>query len=301
MDRRAACAILLACLVGAWGCSKGPPVRTPGPVRVVATIPPLAGLVRPLLPAGGTVQALIPPNRSEHGYELSANDVAALASADVVVYVGLGLDSQVEAFLKKHPNPARKDICFATVAGIIQTEQDHDHHEGHEEEEHHHAGADPHLWLDPDQCIKLIPALAVAIGSVGGAPVSTAADALAARIKEFDAESRARLAPFKGRALVTHHSAWGRLADHYGLTVAAVIKPIESAEENSAAVDEVIRAIREQGIKEILVEPQFSDRAAQRIAEQTGVRVGRLDPLGDGDWFKMMRANIDAIAGALGR
>src|SRR5215831_13637893 len=118
MNRRWFGLFLLALGTSAlWGCPSGSAPPTPTSTRVVATIPPLAGLVSPLLAAGGTVRTLIPPTRSEHGYELTPEDVAALARADVVVYVGLGLEPQVESFLKSHPRPGRRDVCFASVVG----------------------------------------------------------------------------------------------------------------------------------------------------------------------------------------
>jgi ABC-type Zn uptake system ZnuABC Zn-binding protein ZnuA len=297
MPRFAAWITLILCALNLLACSKPAPTGSSGSPRILVTIPPLAGLVRPLTPQGGAVQTLIPTGRSEHGYELTPEDIATLAQADVVIYVGLGLDAQVEAFLRKHPNPARREVCFAKVVGISAdgaAHEDPDHDDGH-----HHGGVDPHLWLDPDLCIKLVPALAAAVAAPGVAPSTSAADVLVARLKAFDDQARARLAPYKGRAIVTHHDAWRRLAEHYGLTVAAVIRPIEAADENSGAINDVIKAVQDQHLKEILVEPQFSDKAARRIAQETGVRVGKIDPLGDGDWFVTMQANIDAIASAL--
>ena len=99
--------------------------------------------------------------------------------------------------------------------------------------------------------------------------------------------------------LVTHHAAWKRLAERYGLKIAAVIRPIESAEPTAEAIAGAVHAIQDQHIPVIFVEPQFSSKAAERIAAQTGVRIGHLDPLGDGDWFKLMRSNLDSLVANL--
>jgi ABC-type Zn uptake system ZnuABC Zn-binding protein ZnuA len=306
MTGRWIASFVLAALLGfaAAGCDRQPAARAPGAVRVVVTIAPLAGLVQPMLPADASLKTLIPPGRSEHGYELTSGDVAALAQADVVVFVGLGLDAQVESFLAKHPNSHRRDVCFSNVAGIApgpapKTHADDHAPPGHhdDDDDHHHGGSDPHLWLDPDLCLKLVPAVETALRAAD--PSAPAAADLLARITEFDSKAKARLEPFKGRAIVTHHAAWTWFAGHYGLTVAAVIRPIETAEPTVGAINEVIDAIRQQGIKAIFVEPQFNRKAATRIAEETGVAIGELDPLGDGDWFKMMHANVEAVANAL--
>ena len=128
------------------GCSR-PPVRAAGPIRVVVTVPPLAGLIKPMLPADANVTVLISPGRSEHGYEFTARDIAAMAQADMVFYVGLGLETQVEAYLRDHRSKTRRDISFAQAIGIGAATETHDDHAHEHEEEHVHAGPDPHLWL----------------------------------------------------------------------------------------------------------------------------------------------------------
>ena len=273
------------------------------------TVLPLAGIVRPLLPSTAEVTTLIPPGRSEHGYEFTARDVAALADADVVLYVGLGLEPQVESYLHRNPLRTRRDVCFATAVGIKPEpaeHHDHAHEDGHDH--HDHAGPDPHLWLDPQQVLKLIPALSAAVSSaveIAGTPaeaeqIKVPTAKLLDDVEALDRELVVALTPLKGQSIVTHHAAWARFAERYGLKVAAVIRPIESAEPTPEAVRQAVEAIQAQGVKAIFVEPQFNAGAADRIANEAKVRVGTLDPLGDGDWFKLMRDNSSSLLKALG-
>lgn len=287
------------------GCGRGSAARPPGPVRVVVTVAPLAGLVRPLLPPDAELTALIAPGRSEHGYELTSEDVSKLAAADVVVYVGLGLDDQIASFLKRKPAATRRVVCFADAAGIQGDDHDHDHGD-HDHSDHDHGTVDPHLWLDPALCERLIPAVSAAVQAAVAAQGGTGFDAAAARdrqladIRALDEEIGAKLKPLAGRAIVTHHAAWGRFAERYGLKVAAVIRPIEGSEPTTGDVDAAVNAIREQGARAVFVEPQYSAAAAERIAKQAGVSVYELDPIGDGDWFAMMRKNAETLVRALG-
>src|SRR5262245_43348822 len=68
-------------------------------IRAVVSIAPLKGIVEPLLPPGSSVIVLVPVGVSEHDYEIPAAKLASLTKADLVVSVGLGLDSAVERFL----------------------------------------------------------------------------------------------------------------------------------------------------------------------------------------------------------
>ena len=297
---------LLTVVAVLHGCRRQPAAsRTPGPLRVIVTVPPLAGIVKPLLPADAQISTLIPPGRSEHGYEFTPKDVAAVAQADVVVYVGLGLEPRVESYLERTPSPIRRDVCFATVVGIAEDAHDHGHDHDHAAGEHDHAGPDPHLWLDPSLVARLVPAVQAAAGAALPPESRQSLAASSARlltdIESLDAECRAALEPFRGRSIVTHHAAWGRFADRYGLKVAAVIRPVETAEPTPEALNEVVAAIRASGATVIFVEPQFSAQAAERIAAAAGVKVATIDPLGDGDWFKLMRENTRILVESLGR
>ncbi len=290
-----------------------PARRAGGPMGIVVTIPPLEELARRLAPAGSSVRSLMTPGRSEHGYEFTPGDLAALAGADVVVYVGLGLEPQVEQFVTQNRSRSRRDVCFAIAAGVApQAGADFkaaEHDEDHDDDGDHHHGVDPHLWLDPVQVRKLVPVLSGAIGAslrargqdtaASAAALADAEETLLRDVDGIDAEYHRLLDPHKGGVIVTHHSAWGRLAGRYGLKVAAVIRPVESSEPTPGQIAAAVEAIRKQGAKTIFIEPQFDAQAARRIAEAAGVKVSTLDPLGTGDWFALMRANLKALAEGL--
>jgi zinc transport system substrate-binding protein len=283
------------------------------PMNVVVTIAPLKGLVEPLLPKGSMVTVLIQPGKSEHGYEFTPADMASVAKADLVVYVGLGLEGRLEGTVKKQEGKGQRVVCFADAVGIKTPEggehedDDHDSKGEHEHHEHGPGYVDPHLWLDPVLVEKLVPELKKAVVSAEGSGVTpeeskridAAAASLVERVKGVDKEWTDRLAPLKGKSVVTHHNAFGRPSERYGFKVAAVIREFETSDPSPGDLAKVVEAIRTENVKTIFVEPQFNGVAAERIAKMSGVKVGHLDPLGDGDWFKMMKGNLDALVSGL--
>lgn len=300
----------------AGGCRQADaaPEREAGPYRAVVTIPPLEGLVRPLLPGGpegaSQIYVVIPPGRSEHGYEFTPSDVSALAKADLAFYVGLGLETRIERYLSLRPSPHRENLSFAQAVGLEEPGGGHHHHHDHEHGEHcDHGDDDPHIWLDPVLCAQVVPEIRMAVergltrqGLLTDElrlQLETAEADLVRKINELHEFAERKLAPHQGKYIVTHHAAWGRLADRYGLKVAAVIRPIETVDPTPGAISQAVNAIREHNVRVIFIEPQFSPAAAERIAQATGVRVAQLDPLGSGDWFGMMRSNIETLAEAL--
>lgn len=276
-------------------------------LRVVVTIPPLVGLVKPLLPAGADVKLLMPPGRSEHGYEFTPSDLAAVAKADVLIYVGLGLEPRIEKEVKERPVAGRVVVSMSEALGIKAPEGAHDHAD-HAEHEHgpecDHGPVDQHLWLDPKLVEEFVPMLASAIKSAfarAGAEaivpmqVDDAARRLVDEVRRLHAEHVERLTPLRGRAIVTHHNAFSRLADRYGLVVADSIREFDNSDPTPKEVEQIIRTIRDRKVTTIFVEPNYNAKIAERLAKAAKVKLGRLDPLGDGDWFRMMRGNLEQL------
>jgi len=270
--------------------------RDPGPPRIVVTIAPVAGLVSELVGESAEVTTLLPAGASPHGYEMSPDDVRALGRADLIVAVGLGLEPWLEQRLRTAPELAKRSVAFADIVGV----EAHAHHDHHHDHQHDHIGPDPHLWLDPVLAGRFVRGIAddLPLGLADSA--SALVEPVAARIEETNAAWEMRLGPLEGKAIVTHHAAFGRPAERYGLMVAKVLRPVETNEPNPSELAEAVRAISENDARAIFIEPQFNGTAAERIAEAAGVELGRLDPLGSGDWFAMMDANLEELVRALG-
>lgn len=282
-------------------------------VRVVVTVPPLKGLVEPLLPAGSVLTLLIPPGVSEHGYEAPPRVLAELARADVVVLVGLGLEPQVEKFLAAHERAGRRVVRFADAAGVALGAAEHGEdadHAGHAHDEHGECvhSVDPHLWLDPVKAKVLVQAAGEAIGAAlaaqpGGAAtkadVTQRAEGLLAQLDGLDRAYAARLGAAPRRTIVVTHDAFGWLAGRYRFETVA-IKGLNAGEPTPRALEDAVAAVKRHGLTAVFAEPQLSPAMAQRVAEATGVKVLTLDPLGDGDYFALMLKNLDALADAMG-
>lgn len=288
----------------------------PAPIKVVVTVAPLKALVEPLLPKGSELRILMQPGRSEHGYEFSPQDLSNLAGADLVVYIGLNLEPRVAEVLADHKGTAaQRVVCFAEAVGIqkpgepLPEAEDHDH-EGHvhtDECEHGH-GPDQHLWLDPVLVKQLIPTLSGTVKEIAKSKGAGAAELeridqagvqLESRVQGVDRAWTEAFKALPGAAIVTHHNAFSRPAERYGFEVAAVIRTAEGKDPTPADIATVVKEIKARKVKAIFVEPQFNARAAERIARSAKVKLGTLDPLGDGDWFKLMAANLESITGNL--
>lgn len=282
----------------------------PAPIRAVVTIPPLKALVEPLLPPGSELIVLVPPGVSEHGYEIPPDKLAALAKADLIVCVGLGMEPQVDRFLKGHKRAEQRVVVFADAAHIeCDGDHDHDHADAADHNHHHHGDTDPHLWLSPTLTVNLAEAVGLSVQSIieSRGLEHAAAEAwlaprtleLVNRIRAIDERYRRVLATAQRRTIVTGHEAFGRLGDDYQLKVIG-ISGLSAGEPTLDALRTAAATVRAERLTTIFVEPQLSPEAAHRIAASTSATIATLDPLGDGDWFALMDTNLRALAAALG-
>ncbi len=310
--------VLAACIAGLGlvACSNKPTpppatVRQPGPLRVVATIPPVRGIVEPLLTAAGAkydLLTLVPPGASEHGFEITPASMEALGKADIVVMIGLGMEPQVEKFLADHKNAARQVLTLsdAVKSSLVEPAEGCDDHDHSDHDHHHHDhAADPHIWLDPVLVESMVKEVATtirqsaAIASVDVAKVDEAEAANLKRVKGVHADYQAALSGSQRRTIVVAHDAYGYLARRYNLEVLA-ITGLSAGEPQPGDVQKVAAAVMEKKLTTIFIEPQLSPAAAQRLAAATGAKTAVLDPLGDGDWFALMSNNLAALKAALG-
>jgi ABC-type Zn uptake system ZnuABC Zn-binding protein ZnuA len=81
--------------------------------------------------------------------------------------------------------------------------------------------------------------------------------------------------------------------------LATVIEVIEGREPTARDVQRVIRRASEENAAVVIASPELSRRAADRVAEATGLRVRMVDPLGGGRGLESYEALMLAITDGL--
>ena len=151
-------------------------------ISVVATIYPQYAWLKEILgnQADSLNLTLLVKNGMDlHSYKPSAADIATIAKADMIVYVGGESDKWIEMALEATPNEKRVQVNLLEALGDrvkaeeivkgMQAEEEHEHHhehaEEHEDEHHHHEEAenDEHIWLSLKNAELLVMNLADAL------------------------------------------------------------------------------------------------------------------------------------------
>lgn len=257
--------------------------------RVVASIQPLQSLAAMLLDGLGEAELLLEASQSPHGFSLTPSQMRKLKAADLIIWVGPELERPLARVLEGKDKPRQlllmQEPSLLLLSGH-EHDHDHDHEEaGHDQHEHQHEDGDhdPHLWLSPENGRRILARLAELLAELDPANAShyqaQAAEGRA-QLEALDAELKAQLAPVQDKAYMVYHHAYGYFEQHYGLKSLGAITLNPEQPLGAASV----KALREQlwagNARCLFVEPQFSPRLGERLAEAAGVRLGQLDPIG---------------------
>jgi zinc transport system substrate-binding protein len=270
-------------------------------LSVVASFYPLAEAASRV---GGdlvSVQNLTPPGVEPHDLELAPDDVEAIETADVVVYLGGGFQPAVEDAI------AQADDVFSVDAlNAVRTNAPPP------EEAEEGLAVDPHVWLDPVRFEQIVDSIASSLGEADRPNTSTYqanAEAYGAELDELDQEFRTGLSSCERSTIVTSHEAFGYLADAYGLTEVAISGLSPEAEPNANRFAELRDLVEQQGVTTIFAEELVSPEVAETLADEAGVSVEVLSPIesltpeqakAGEDYASLMRENLDKLRRALG-
>jgi zinc transport system substrate-binding protein len=248
-------------------------------------------------------EVMVPPGATPEQYEPRPRQMSALSRSRIYFACGVPFE---KVWLSKLVSANPDIVVIHTEKDIkkraIEAHSDHGHESktggGHSEEE----TDDPHLWLSPPlvmlQSRAIFEALAAA-DPKNRASYETNYKNFVSELVDLDLYLSHLFATVpKPGFFMVFHPAWGYFADAYGLRQVPV--EVEGKEPKAGDLDVLIKRARQLGVKVIFVQPQYSPRTAQTVADATGARLVEADDLAP-DWDKNLRQVAGQIEAALGR
>jgi len=170
-----------------------------------------------------------------------------------------------------------------------------------------HAMGNPHYWLDPANAIRIAAQVRDRLSRLrpdDAAYFSARYNDLANRLNEAHKKWRARLAAHKNTEVVTYHRSWSNFARRYQLDVVDFVEPKPGVPPSPSHLFQLIRKMKAEKVKVIIVEPYFDLKTPQSVADKTGAKVVVLYPSVGGregldSYFDVFDYNINALAAAL--
>jgi zinc/manganese transport system substrate-binding protein len=236
---------------------------TPARPRLIASFSILADMAREVAPTDAEVGALVGPDADAHVFNPTPADGRRLAQADLVVVNGLGFEGWMERLIRV--SGFRGPVVVASQG--IQPRQGG------------HHGTDPHCWQDLAHARRYVQNLGTAFAQrwpERRAEIETRQADYLQRIEALQQRVQGWMAavPAADRRVITGHDAFGYFAQAYGIQFLAPRAWTTSSEPSAAAVARLIRQIREQKVRALFLENISDPRLIQRIAEESGARVG---------------------------
>lgn len=296
-------------LVGTLGCRTAPAPAETGQIIVTVSIVPQQYFVERIGGEHVQVNILVPPGADAHTYEPKPAQLRALTRSQV--YFTLGVEFE-KAWMGRilGANPSLRVVD--TAQGIERLPMVAHHEEtprrtlrdrllsllgrGGEASSSGEAEMDPHIWLSP----RLVRSQAQIIYETLAELDPAHREEYRAHFEQFladidalDREIAQSLSALESRTFMVFHPAWGYFAQDYGLTMLAV--EVEGQEPSPQELAHIIALAKQEKIRVIFAQPEFSTRAAETIAREIGGQVLLISPLAY-DWLGNLRAVAQAFA-----
>ena len=271
------------------------PARAQDRLDVVASFSILGDFVQNVGGDRVHVTTLVGPDGDVHVYTPAPADAKKIADAKLVVINGLGLEGWLPRLVQSAGSKA--PVVVAT-SGIVPLKAG--------------SAADPHAWQSVANAklyVANIRDALVAADPADAAGFRASADAYLAKLDALDGEVRKAVAqiPESRRKVISTHDAFGYFAAAYGIQFVAPLGVSTESEASAREIAGIITQIKSSKIPAVFLENISDDRLMQRIAAETGARIGGTlysDSLtgekGEAPtYIELVRHNIKALTSAL--
>lgn len=277
------------------------------PLKVVTTTSMIADAVREIGGEHVNVTALMGPGVDPHAYRQTRSDIAKLVRADLVLWHGLYLEAQLEAFFQDLAN--RKTVIAVGEQVPKNKLLAHDDYDNR---------FDPHVWMNPDLWVFVVKAVHQALVEADPKHQATYAENLkvySEQLAQLSNYAKRVLAsvPKDQRMLITAHDAFNYFGQAYAFDVVGIQGISTESEAGLKRIQELVNLIVKRNVTAVFVESSVADRNVKALIEGAAakgqeVRIGGelfSDAMGqpgtyEGTYIGMIDHNVTLIAQALG-
>ncbi len=290
--------------------------------KIITTFHPYYSLAKQIAPEAEVIN-LLSAGTSPHHFEPSPGTAIQLSTADLIILNGV-IDEWIYDLVESSGSEAKViKILELTptepILGSGQGNYNSEEHNEHEAEEgsgsdhkeidihaHGNSRVNSHIWLDPVimmSAATIIVSKLIEIDEVNAVNYIANTKDLVTELANLDKELEEVLKPVKGAAFVPFHNAWPYFARRYNLNLVVEIEPSPWKGVTPKYLAYALAEIEKASAKAIFSEVQLSPRPAEVVAEEAGIELFMLDPIGGGpetqSYQDLLRYNANVIAKAL--
>ncbi|MDB9537215.1 zinc ABC transporter substrate-binding protein [Dolichospermum planctonicum CS-1226] len=272
--------------------------------KVVTTFLPVYLFTKAVTGDVAEVDILVKPGTEVHEYQGTPANVKAIATANVVIKNGLGLEEFLSDTIKNAGNSQLVEIDVSKGIEPINKISPIDKPVGGEDDhDHEHRFGNPHIWLDPvlakQQIINIRDGLIMADPG-NKANYQTNAASYIQKLDYLNNEFQQTLKKTPNCTFITFHDAFPYLGKRYNLKQVAVVE-IPEKQFSPTDVQKVVNTVKKYKTKALFSEPGLDNKLLTSISQDLQLTVKTLDSLETGDtnpdyYFKAMKTNLQSLA-----
>ena len=258
-------------------------------IKVVASIKPIHSLASYLMDGVGKPDLIVDGYASPHGFALKPSHAKMLQEANLIFWVGEGLENFLEKPLKSIAKNAEK-IELMEIKGLTKLKfrernifDGHDDH-GHDEdghEGHAHGEYDPHIWLDPENAKVILNEMVEHLIENDAKNASAYKSNLNKALKDIDGLLKSIKSELnKDFKSIVFHDAYQYFEERFNVTVLGAFTVNTDVMPGAEQLSEIREIIEHDKVSCIFSEPQFNPDIINAVAKDMNISTGVLDPLG---------------------
>jgi zinc transport system substrate-binding protein len=234
---------------------------------------------------------MVLPGNSPHTYEPKPSQMIAISRANL--YLAIGVEFE-KVWLDKFKNQNQKLIVKDITKDINRTAMKSYHHLHNKDE----IALDPHIWVDPinvKQIAKNIFEVLSKLDTKNRSFYKKRLDIYLKELDQLDIEIKEILKDTpKETKFMVFHPSWGYFAKRYNLKQLAI--EVEGKKPKPKQLINIIKEAKEEQVKAIFVQPEFSDEVARTIANSLDIEIIKTSPLAKG-----LAENLKNLAKAIAK
>ena len=266
-------------------------------IKVVTSIKPIHSITSYIMDGVGSPDLIVDGYNSPHNFQLKPSHAKMLQNADLVIFVGEGIEEFLEKPLESIAKDAKKFALLEQSGfkklkfrekNIFEEHDDHDDHDkkakkkdDHDDHGHGHGEYDPHIWLDPINAKAMIKKITKLLSKMDKENSSTYKSNSKKAIKEIDMMVKEIKSEMnKDLKFVVFHDAYQYFENRFDISVLGALTVNTDVLPGAEQLSEIREVIEHENVNCIFSEPQFNPDIINAIAMDTNVKTGVLDPLG---------------------
>ena len=280
-----------------------------GEIKVVTSIKPIHSLASYLMDGIGKPGLIVDGYASPHSFTMKPSHAKMLQNADIVFWVGEGMENFLKKPLSSIAKKAEKiELMEVKELNILKfrernifDEHNHDDHDDHAKKEddhddhdhddhakkeddhegHAHGEYDSHIWLDPMNAKVILNEMVEHLIENDAENASKYKNNLKKALKEIDTLIIQVMTELnKSVSSIVFHDAYQYFEQRFNVNILGAFTVNPDVMPGAEQLAEIREIIEHDKVACVFSEPQFNPNIISAVAKDMKIKTGVLDPLG---------------------